>query len=589
MPIEIADDAVRSLYSAAAVLLVERHFVPFVPASFAAEFTVIAFAGDRIGDAAGTAAPLASIGLPAAPLFVVEQTGSGMATALLEFAKAAKFPQPIAVCRLPRPGGMFGGSATKKLERFIEQSALAVLRRVAAAANRRELEVQALRQQVADQNGQLARLRDGLALAGIADAQFSLPLGARPLVERDGRTTALAPLYGVEAIRVRATSPDTGRVRLVFTLNGREVDSRTLEFGGASPTLDLPVPAELTNLRDSVEISLQALDAGGAPVGPGAFGSVLFRLAGSGAPAPSPASTTQRLGPAAKRTGDEAPIVAAGVFLEAGSTVRLAGKLQGYRKRPAIDLTLAPHGAAGATALVLATDSAAGTDFTLEGTVAATGRYDVAARTRPTSPLESIAWLPPELVRAEAATPVAFASARFASLANAISFCDGTAEETRINAAQGFATIAVADGTGYLQTHPIVGRVAGARLPRLIPYGTTSIWIDIENARATAAPFEFFAVISPTVRQEPIDEWMGSLQLPEYRGVSIIERPDVFVARTVLTGGTSFVFRLGLSAPLPHDGTLYCLVRPTTADASYGWCRWHRIVVGLPASERLGA
>lgn len=587
MPIEVADDAVRSLYSAAAVLLVERHFSSLVPTEFASEFTVISFSGTRIGEAA-TASPLESIGLPAAPLFIVEQTGSTMAAALLDFAKLAKFPQPIAVCRLPRPGGMFGATGPRKLERFLEQSALAVLRRVAGLANRRELELQALRQLVADQNGQLGRLRDGLGLAGFSNAEFSLPLGARPLVERAGQTTALAPLYGVESIRVRATAPDTGRVRIVFTLNGREVESRTVEFGGAGPTLEVLVPAELATLRDNVEISLQALGPDGTPVGPGAFGSILFQLQKGGAPATSPTSGTRVLAPAG-RTGNHAPLLAQGTFLQAGSAIRVAGKLQGYLSRPTIDLALRPHGETGASPIILATNSSTGADFSLEGRVPVSGRYDVSALAHPASPLGHIAWSPPQLIRDAAAAPVALASARFASLANAVSFCDGPAEELRVNAAQGFSSIAVADGTSYLQTHPIVGRLSGARLPRLIPYGTTSVWIDIENARATAAPFEFFAIISPTVREEPVDVWMASLQLPAYRGLSIVERPDAFVARTVLKGGTPFVFRLELSAPLPYDGTLYCLVKPTTADASYGWCRWHRIVVGLPLSERLEA
>jgi hypothetical protein len=75
--------------------------------------------------------------------------------------------------------------------------------------------------------------------------------------------------------------------------------------------------------------------------------------------------------------------------------------------------------------------------------------------------------------------------------------------------------------------------------------------------------------------------------LPAYEGVSIVEGEGMMIARRTLAGGTKTTVDLTWPAPLPSAASLYCLVRPLTRSTAYGWCRWHRLLVGVPASHWL--
>jgi hypothetical protein len=197
-------------------------------------------------------------------------------------------------------------------------------------------------------------------------------------------------------------------------------------------------------------------------------------------------------------------------------------------------------------------------------------------------------WGQPTVAAVRPAAPRAFASANLASLHSLISFCDGPLEETRLNATLGYPVIAASDGQRYLQTHPVLGRVVGARLPQVVPAGTERLWIHLSNDHPLASRTEFIAAVLPEPIELPVDAWLAGLDLGAYQGgLSVTDLPEGgLVARVQLKPASAFTMDIGLLRPSAAPSTLYLLARALEASVSYGWCRWHLLGLAFDSSAQ---
>ncbi|MCB8839395.1 DUF6212 domain-containing protein [Aurantimonas sp. VKM B-3413] len=317
---------------------------------------------------------------------------------------------------------------------------------------------------------------------------------------------------------------------------------RVLPQAICGAAIDAALPAGTEKLRLTAEIGYPAvaetitlaLLAGGGEHGFGADGDAARRIAESvldGGEAPAGMAAT---------TGSLRPGVGARLSLVLDAPLRAPG-----------DLVLLAHGGGDAAAEIVLTDL--------------------------------------QIDRCE--TPASGLAAPFArritfpELKSRLGYLFGDTEGLRVSGELGFSALDISDVENFMQTHPLPGRVSGARGRAILPSGLIRVAARFGTAHLQGPDAEYGLVL---VRRDAgeADPLAFSEALSDFVETGFRQAPDFVIAGAHLAvePGPAHMLALDLDEPLAQPADLVLTVRSLSDHTNFGWCRWYALdlVVAQP-------
>lgn len=593
--IQIARSGLPTLFSAPRLMLVARDLRALITQDIRTLYSVLEFEGMVIADDGGETVALQEMGLPANIAVVIDHKGGAFSRALGAMMGESKHPNPPAMLLLSRIELMMG-SAQRRLSQVLGAELVADRAMDVGRITALEREVAVLRNEVERRDLRIGRLSGMLNMLNLADEELAIdivPSDDMGAVSLPTSQPIQRTLRGLRQISVFKNSNGAARVSVDISIAGRSAFATVIDAEAGTGWLDIALPEAVVASVQNAQISFQSLAEPVTLAGAPKDRTVALRFWWERDENEATGSAATLFGapaPVQLKGGDNGQIVMRGLLVPAGATLTLPGEAGGGGSGRGAAL-LVPHGTAASAEMVQAAmdgstaTTVAGKQQSIELTVknsGPTGRYDVVVAGRGAK--SAITWSQPRLEMADAVAPRAFASARFATLYSAISYCDGPLEELRLNGELGYPIVSISDGHPYLQTHPVPGKIVGARIADIIPIGTERIWLDIANVHPKADTIEFIAAVLPDIEERGVEEWLDALQLPAYADYAVTDLDNGgLLARVSMAPGTYRTLDLQLRAPLDRQGQLYCLVNCIGASNRFGWCRWNAMALSLDA------
>ena len=137
---------------------------------------------------------------------------------------------------------------------------------------------------------------------------------------------------------------------------------------------------------------------------------------------------------------------------------------------------------------------------------------------------------------------------------------------------------------GYIQTHSLEGRPSGIVLPGFAKKGALELAVNIETAHE-AGPTCLYALF--VVEKEegaegrnPSARVAGAMQ-ELMAGNFAVNRSGLYCESMIVPPQSPTQLTLSFGEQLTQTGDVFLVVQPVGDDASYGWCRWQDIMVGI--------
>jgi hypothetical protein len=173
-----------------------------------------------------------------------------------------------------------------------------------------------------------------------------------------------------------------------------------------------------------------------------------------------------------------------------------------------------------------------------------------------------------------------------------LTYLSGAGEALRLAAELGFSVLDISDTQNFMQTHPLLDRISGARGTGLLPSGLRRVEAELMTAHPLGPITEYGLIVverqagrdNPQAFEELLTSCLeGGPSSPGIIGLSRVEaRP-----------GQMERIDLRLDHPLTTPADLIFTVRTLSGHISFAWCRWYSLslTIALPdaASHRLAA
>ncbi|HEV2602653.1 MAG TPA: DUF6212 domain-containing protein [Microvirga sp.] len=175
----------------------------------------------------------------------------------------------------------------------------------------------------------------------------------------------------------------------------------------------------------------------------------------------------------------------------------------------------------------------------------------------------------------------------FPELKTRVAYVSGSAEAVRLSSSLGFSVLDISDTQNFMQIHPMLDRITGARGVGLLPSGVRRIAAEVMTAHPQGPITEYgllvvrrgFGSEAPLAFEEMLASVLdGGEQPASVLGLTRVEAHP----------GRSERLILDFDEPLSEPADLICTVRTLSAHINYAWCRWYSIetTIALGAAAR---
>jgi hypothetical protein len=153
----------------------------------------------------------------------------------------------------------------------------------------------------------------------------------------------------------------------------------------------------------------------------------------------------------------------------------------------------------------------------------------------------------------------------------------------------GFAVLDISDTEDFMQTHPMVDRMTGARGFGILPSGLTRVAAEVATAhpQGPVAEYGLFVVERGLGGETPLafEEALTSYLQGEPAPSSVRA-----FAKVVAPPGRRERIVIDLDEPLQEPMDLIFTVRTLSDHVSFAWCRWFFLetTIAIPPTPRHG-